>query len=237
MNGFINDPNIRSWVGEGKEPLDATLILGNPKNVVLTSDKGMVAWLWIAHGLYECQPHVTIDGRGEWALDFCRRCAAYMVLGHDLWEAIGGIPKNNLASTAIARALGMIKEFERPGISALGGKISEVAYYRMTLQDWVIKYGKFYEPGGREILTELRAMTGADLEIDDNACRYVGITHAMFRGGKAVKAVTFYNRWAYVTRHPQMRLISVTPRLKIALGSVVIDLTTGRPEIDNAISG
>lgn len=222
VNSFINDPDIRSWVGEGKDPLDATLILGNPQNIILTSeDQGMIMFLYVTPGIYEVQPHVRRSARGVWAIEFCREATHYMACGSDAWEVIGGIPKHNVASIAMSRAIGMVREFERPGVCAMNGRVTDNVYVRLTFQDWCVKYGHRYEPAGWDFLQKIEKQAGIRIPTDDNKARYVGIAAAMLALGKPEKAVTAYNRWAMVTRQPVGRLISKSP-LRIGLGDLVI---------------
>jgi hypothetical protein len=46
---------------------------------------------------------------------------------------------------------------------------------------------------------------------DENHNRYVGATLEMVYGGQYAKAVAFYNRWALISRHPTIALVSSDP--------------------------
>lgn len=223
VNAVINHPSINPWVG-GPERLDMAMILGEKRNVFLAGDHGLIYFLHMCPGIYECQPCVLPEGRGRWSIEFCRKAVNYMFTGTDCWEIMGGIPEHNRPSMAIARALHMTIEFSRPMTKPVNGIMSTMHTFRGTLQEWIGHYGDAYYNKGLKFIQQLQHVAPVPLSADVNTCRYVGITKAMLELGQAGKAVSFFNRWAYVTRQPTVTLLSRSP-LVIAVGGIKLEFT------------
>ena len=117
------------------------------------------------------------------------------------------------ASRAATVSAGMMYEFTRPQECRFRDHLVDVHIYSYRIQDWAKDAPGLVEIG-REFHDMLHAaadrlgVTDQPHEDDENHNRYVGVTIEMIKHGLPVKGLSFYNRWAAVSRHPLVRLLT-----------------------------
>jgi len=215
INAVINDPYVRSWVAPGTETLDITKAVADENNILLMGDHGGCMFFRIQAGVYEVHTQVERAGRGEWVVGLTTACAHWMFTRTDAYEVLTRVPNGHIAARAAAIEAGMKYEFTRPGECLFRGRMVDVHIYSCRIQDWVqtaprlVEIGRtFHDMLHRE--ADRLGLTDAH-DDDENHNRYVGAAVEMIRAGKLVKGVAFYNRWAIVSRHDPIKILSQAP--------------------------
>lgn len=216
INAVINHPAVRPWIAPGKETLDVTATVSNPDNVLLMGEHGGCMFYKIMPGIFEVHTQTLPTGRGQWTNALTETCAYWMFLKTDCYEILTRVPEGHVAAKTAALSRGMKYEFTRPKECLFRDKMVDVDIYSFRIQDWIgaaddlIEVGRaFHDKLNAEAL-RLGVKTEHH-EDDENHNRYVGAAVTMARNGRAVKGVLFYNRWAVVSRHERIALVSRDP--------------------------
>lgn len=236
INEILNDPAVRPWVADAAEGvLDITAAVANSDNVLLMGEHGGCMFLKIMPGVYETHTQVLPAGRGEWVSEMTRSCAHFMFTRTDAYELLTRVPQFHRAAKAATVRSGGRYEFTRPAECRFRGRIQDVDIYGMRVQDWLVDAPGLIERG-RWFHAQLHAeakrlgITEPPHEDDENHNRYVGAAIEMAFGGQIAKAVTIYNRWALVSRHATISMISADPpTIKMDIG--LLRLVNGSIEV------
>lgn len=217
LNAILNDPRVRPWVADAaKGTLDLSPQVANKANVLLTGEYGCAFFFGFGGGLYELHTQVLPEGRGAWVHAFGRACANYIFTHTDAWEVLTRVPQGHIAAKAAALEQGFRLQFTRPSECNFRGKLVDVGIYSMTILDWVerdttlVQQGRWLHERMHEEAQRLGIKTPPH-EDDENHNRYVGACIEMAMFGQAAKAVPFFNRWALVSRHATIQLLSLEP--------------------------
>lgn len=218
-NQILNHPEVRPWVADMKEgPIDITGHAKSQTNILLLGDdnKGCQLFFKIMEGIYEVHTAILPEARGQWAKDFVEATRHYVFTRTDCAEVMTRVPEGHKAAEAIAKHVGMKKEFRREDGCMFHGKVHAVDVYSSRIQDWVPN-APFLEDRG-VWLHEKMAKEAERLGIaqpphgdDANHNRYVGAALEMVWGGQYQKAAAFYNRWAFTSRHATIKIVSIAP--------------------------
>lgn len=236
INLILNDPEIRPWVADMSEGvLDISKQVANTNNVLLMGEFGGCYFAKLTSTMYEVHTQVLPEGRGAWVKDFLRAVRHYIFTRTDAVEVVTRVPLGHAGAKYAAKYVGMKHEFTRPDGCRFKGEIIPVEIYSERIQDWAAEAPYLVEKG--EWLHEKMREEGKRLglkeaphEDDENHNRYVGATLEMVYGGQYNKAVAFYNRWALVSRHPTISLVSTEPpAIRFDVG--VLKLTSDGVEI------
>lgn len=216
MNAIMNHPAVRPTIADMPEGrIDATEVMRHETTYALIGDHGAVLLHANIPGIYEVHTNILPEGRGGWTLDFLESAKLWMFAQTDCFEVLTRVPRGHLQAKAATLAAGMTLEFERPKCRFMDKEVP-VEIYSIDIAKWASTCPFLEDIGAdfhEEIVREWRRNGGTEdgHGYDENHNRYVGAAVAMVRGGQVLKAVNFYNRWAVVSRHPGVRIVSVDP--------------------------
>jgi hypothetical protein len=223
INHVLNDPIVRPWVADvGDGVLDVAPIVADRRNVILEGDHGVIAFLWLQAGVYECHTQILPSGRGSWATEFARECLRFMFTRTDAYEVATRIPECHLAARALATRAGLSLEFSRNDGCVFRGRRQRVNVYSLRIQDWMADDPCLEARGAwlhdrMAIEAERFGITDETHDDDINHNRYVGAAVEMAMGGQVAKGAALYNRWVSLARHTRggklqhVELVSVEP--------------------------
>lgn len=216
INAVLNDPYVRPFVADEAGVLDVSKQVANERNVLLMGEHGGCLFFWLQPGVYEVHTQVTRAGRGEWTRRLTESCAWWMFTQTDAFEIVTRVPEGHIGARAAALAQGMRYEFTRPNECRFRGKLVDIHLHSFRIQDW-IGFAPWLEERGAWFHDRLHAeaarhgITAPPHDDDPNHNRYVGAAFEMALAGFPTKAVLWYNRWALMSRHEQIQLLSRTP--------------------------
>lgn len=217
LNEIVNDPHVRPWVAPGNQPLDLTFQVENENNVCLVGEHGCCVFLKAFPGVYEVHTQVKREGRGAWTNALTRACAHWMFLRTDAYEILTRVPHGHIGAKAAAQNAGMRYDFTREKECLFRGEMIDVHIYSFRLQDWLSSNPEGLTDVGRRFHGRLHqeaerlGVKDPSHADDENHNLYVGAAVEMVRSGFPVKAALTYNRWAIVSRHEPIHLVSLSP--------------------------
>ena len=226
INEIVNHPEIYPWVrGPSNGPLDLSKAIANTDVIALLGTHGGLLFHRLQPGIFEVHSQVLPEGRGAWAELCIRACLHWLFTRTEAVEIVTRCPKGNVAATAMARTVGMAREFTNPRGWINGDQPLAADIYSMTIQHWMraapglVERGEWFH---RRLEAEL-ARHGVDASYagDQTHDRYAGAAYEMLLSGQTDKAVLFYNRVAVMAGYPTIAITERRP-LEIDLGSVTI---------------
>lgn len=236
LNDILNDPMVRPWVADMSEGMiDVSASIKNENNILLMGDYGGCLFFKLMPGVYEVHTQVLPSARGRWTTRLTKECAQWMFTRTDAYEVLTRVPEGHIGARAAALRQGMKYEFTRPNECKFRGKIGDVHIHSIRIQDWIPTAPYLVEIGAKFHVrlheeAERLGVTETPHGDDENHNRYVGACFEMVLHGQASKAVALYNRWALVSRHPTVKLVSLDPpMIKFDIGYVA--LRDGRVEV------
>lgn len=237
LNSVLNHPRVRADVADlGHGQLDLTGGVKNENNVLLCGQYGACFFIQIQPGVYEVHTACLPDGRGRWVFQFTKQVVTWMFTRTNAFEIVTRIPKNHPAARMLAVKTGLRFEFSRHMECVWRQVRQDVDVYSFRIQDWATWVVSMELPGRvfHEFLHEAAHQLGISQqphENDPQHNQYLGIALAMVEGDQPYKAANWYNRWAIVSRHPTVRLISLNPtRIRFDIGDLVFEAGKYRVE-------
>lgn len=217
LNEIANDPDVRPWIAPGREALDLTPQVKNRNNVLLAGEYGCCMFLKMLPGVYEVHTQVRKEGRGAWTNALASECVRQMFLRSDAYEIMTRVPHGHLAAKTAAISVGMRYDFMREKECFFRDRMVDVHIYSFRMQDWmpmapasVVDLGRRFHDRLHEEANRL-GVKDPSHDDDENHNLFVGCAIEMIQAGFPVKAVATYNRWAIVSRHEPVVLVSVSP--------------------------
>ena len=135
----------------------------------------------------------------------------------DAYEVLTRVPHGHIAAKAAAQNVGMRHDFTREKECYFRGRMIDVHIYSFRLQDWLssnpdglVDVGRSFHDRLHQEAERLGVNDPAHSD-DENHNLYVGAAVSMVDAGLPVKAVLTYNRWAIVSRHAPITLVSLNP--------------------------
>lgn len=228
INAVLNDPAVRPDIAEAPSGyVDISNGVANRNNVLLMGEFGGCFFIKLGYGIYEVHTQALSEGRGKWIAKFVRDAGDWMYTRTDAYEITTRIPKEHVAAKALARHAGMYPEFTRPNEFAWRGKRQDAEIWSYRIQDWAPATDTF-DQAGQVFHDFLHAeakrlgITSPAHDDDPNHNRYVGICLALAKNGLAQKGISFYNRWALLSRHPIISLVKQSPlTVRFDIGNLV----------------
>jgi hypothetical protein len=228
INFVLNHPSVRPDVaGDEEGDLDISAAVENEKNVLLMGEHGGVFFFNLLPGVFECHTQCLPAGRGKWIYRFVRECGVWMFTRTDAFEIATRIPEKHHAARHLAIHAGMQHEFTRPLETTWRGERQDCHIYSYRVQRWSAGAKELDERGSdfhsflHDEATRL-GVTARPHEDDAQHNRVVGVCLAMLEGGQVGKAVRLYNRWALLSRHAFIQLLSEDPiRIRFDIGDLV----------------
>lgn len=212
LNGVINHPEVRPWVG-GEAAINVAEIIANPSNVALVNDFGGFILIQHTPGSYEVHSQFLPEGRGRRSRDAMRDGLDYMFTRTNCEQVITQVPDNNRAAAGLARLAGFRELFRREGAAR-----GPTSYMCLTIDEWaqgnpaLEADGQWFHAAAESAVKSARPDL-PDHPDDPAHNRAVGAAVRMIRAGNAAKGVAFYNRWALFAGYSPIRLISQQPPL------------------------
>ena len=238
LNTILNDPRVRPDIAEATEgPIDCSVAVGDPSNILLMGEYGGCFFGKVMPGVYEVHTQALPEGRGKWIANFVREAGDWMFTRSDAFEIITRIPEAHIGARQLALHAWMRPEFTRVQETRWRGKLQDCDIYSFRIQDWASESATFDTSG--ELFHDFLhdeakrlGVTQAAHEKDANHNRYVGICLEMVNHGQVAKAVNFYNRWAIISRHPIIKLVSENPiTVAFDIGNLVFENGAMRVEL------
>ena len=213
INSVVNHPEIRPWVAPLSEGvLDLSPLVANENNVLLMGEHGGCLLMKLLPGVYEAHTQFLPSGRGAWGVLCAEAMMHHMYTATDCYEIMSRVPAGNMAASFLARY--MVRHY---GARLLFTRETEnVTVYDQFLQHWVENAPGLIERG-RWVHTRMHQEAerlGIDTPLhddDENHNRHVGAGFEMMLAGQMIKGVMIYNRWALITRHPLIQMITADP--------------------------
>lgn len=216
INAILNHPVVRPWVADAEGPIDISRQVTNRANVLLMGEYGGFFCFCLQPGVYEVHSQVLPAGRGKWMRAFAHAGACWMFTRTDAYEIVTRVPDGHIAAKALAMGAGMRHEFTRQKECLFRGELRDVHIYSFRVQDWLATapyldvIGDWFHRRLNEEARRLGVIEPAHGD-DPQHNRVVGACWEMARQGQLAKAVLIYNRWAAVTRHATIGLVSADP--------------------------
>jgi hypothetical protein len=214
INALINQPDIRPWVaGMDEGALDLSATVANHANHLVMGEYGGILFAQLLPGIYEAHTVVDSCARGRWTKAMIQSAVHCMFTQTDAMEITTRIPQGHPAAMTAALGAGMRPEMTIPDAYLFRGRLCDVHVLSFRLQDWLpnaphlIGRGRWFHARLAQEAERL-GIRDARHEPDDLHNRYVGAAIEMMFGGQAGKAVTIYNRWARICRHPTVEWLS-----------------------------
>lgn len=216
INAMLNHPDVRPWVASADEGvLNVTAQISDPNTVFLMGEYGGQMLHRFMAGIWEVHTYALPEGRGQWAQDMCWANMDWLFTRTDAFEVLTRIPETHRAAKCLAISVGMTKEFHRPDGVLINASQIPVDVYQIGIQDWVRKSPDLEGTGHQfhEWLNDEAAKVGLTNphEPDPEHDRVVGACLKMFMRGQPLKGTLLYNRWAFISRHATISLVSVSP--------------------------
>jgi len=229
LNAILNNPEVRPWVADAVEGvIDVSPNVASRDNVLLMGEHGGVLFFKLTNGIYEAHTQVMPEARGAWTLEMTRAAVYWMFTRTDAFEVLTRVPQGHIAAKGAAEATGLSYEFTRPMELTFRGKVRDVHIHGLTIQKWATQADGLIDRGQwfhRRLAEEAKRLgiTEPPHEDDENHNRYVGAALEMAMHSQPVKAVQFYNRWATVSRHKPVQLVTFDPVVvKFDIGRLLI---------------
>ncbi len=228
VNAVLNDYRVRPWVAdEGEGDLDVSAGVADPRNVFLLGEHGGCFFIWLQPGVYEVHTAVLPAGRGAWVRALTETVVWWMFTQTDAYEILTRVPAGHIAAKTAAEAQGLKYEFTRPGECLFLKKRRDLHVHGCRIQDWMARAPYWAAERGARFHDQLHAeaarlgITAPAHEDDPNHNAYVGACYDMVVGGQVKKGVALYNRWALVSRHAPIQLVTESPpRVKMDIGTL-----------------
>lgn len=241
INAILNNEVVRPWVADASDGvLDVTPKVSDQNNFLLMGEGnfGAVFFLKLMPGIYEAHTQVVPEARGGWTKQLTEACVHWMFTRTDAYEILTRVPEGHIAARAAALQQGLRYEFTRPDECRFRGRLVDVHVHSFRVQDWIpvapnlIERGQWFHIRLNEEARRLGIKTPAHTD-DENHNRYVGASLEMCENGQAVKGVILYNRWAIVSRHKPVRLLTEDP-VSICMDIGVLRLVDGDIEVSTS---
>lgn len=234
LNTVANHPDVRPWLG-GKGELDLSLTLADPQNVSLVTDSGGFICLRKDVGLYDVHSLFFPDRPKRETVQAMRDGLAFMFAETDCVELVTQVPSNNPAAAGLAALGHFTPRFTQASVWPVPDGALDVTWFGLDLWTWAMRA---HEPlnAGHAFHAQLEAAklaTGSALDThadDETHDRIAGATYLMALAGNAVKAVTFYNRWAVVAGYVPITLVSLQPVI-LDIGDAVMSMRKGELQV------
>jgi hypothetical protein len=139
-NLVLNHSSVRDDVADPKSgKIDVSAIIDSPAHMILQAQHGILFFARIFEGIWETHAAILPEGRGEWAVEFCREGQIYMFCQTDCVEILTRIPVPHKASKALAVRSGFLYRWTRPSCVWRGTSVPYNVWSR-TLQEWAVDY-------------------------------------------------------------------------------------------------
>lgn len=219
INEILNHPSIRPWIAnDGDGIVDIQKQLDNRANILLMGEHGGVLFLYVMSGIYEAHTQVLPSGRGKWMQALAHSCIHWMFTKTDCYELLTRVPKPHIIARAATIRSGGKYEFTREDGCLFKGEITPVDFFSMRIQDWAAsgvyleKIGEWFHIRLNEEAKKLGIVSPAH-ENDRNHNFVVGAVYSLFKNHQYLKALNIYNRWAILSRHATISLVSKDPHI------------------------
>lgn len=229
VNAILNHPRVRPWVADMAEgQLNISAAVDNTDNILLMGEHGAVFFICIMPGTYECHTQILPEGRGEWAHKLAVAVLDWMFTRSNAWEITTRIPTGHIGALALTRSVGFQYEFTSMEPCMFRGKAVTTSIWRLSIHEWVARSAKSADLGEKlhsQMASEaLRLCIQTPPHAEDQYHNHVaGAAVEMVRNGLMAKALFYYNRWAILSRHrPISMLSSDPPVIRMDIGAMKI---------------
>lgn len=136
LNMLANQPEIRPHLAPNHLRLDLTDFFNSDANMIMGGPRGVVAFIFLGKGVYSAHYLLTSSLRGQEAMAFIKSCFTALFTYRDALAITGSIPRENLASRVMTRALGC-----RPIGECIDTQGRACTNYIMERRRWAILSG------------------------------------------------------------------------------------------------
>lgn len=216
INMVANHPSVYDWVrGPLTSELDLRPIVEDISNVLLAGEHGVMMFIHKQMGVYEVHTAYLPEGRGEWGLEFAKKCFKWMFTRTPAIEINTRVPKGNLGALTLTRAMGMEKETQLKNGWILNDAPIPASVWSISVQKWLRDTGDLDR--GKWFVNHLAAefaKHGSEQdysEVPEDHLSHIGGAIEMIFGGQKEKGVIFYNRWAGMTGVLPLNIVTLNP--------------------------
>lgn len=216
-----NDPLMRMWITSDvpTPPCNALQYLTAPSFSVV-GEEGCFLGKWLEPARFAVHTHILPQWRGAQAVRAAREALAIAFLQTEAAELVTMVPAFIPQALLLARAAGFEKRFTRRDLWPLDGKLFEVDFLSLSIDDWILQ-GHCSETG-RAFHARLHDELGQPSHHADPVHdAYVGAAVEMIRHHQPRKAVAVYNRWSRFAGYQPVQIVSERP-LRIDIRQCVI---------------
>lgn len=217
---ICNDPRIRLWTAfDGAPPCRGEQYVAAPSFTIL-GEEGCFLVKHMEEQRYCFHTNLLPHCRGAKALAAAREALRMAFLHTDCRELVTMVPGNMPHAALMARLAGLRQRFERPNIWLANGVRFGMAFYGLTLEEWIC-IGSCVGVG-HAFHARLHGELGMPAHPQDPVHdAFVGAAVEMIRAGQLHKAVATYNRFARFAFYEPVRIVSEEP-LRIDIAQCVL---------------
>lgn len=232
VNSVVNHADVIPWVGCGRESLDLSSIVADPRNVTLVSDHAALIFHRMGDGRFEVHSQCLQEGRGPHFAKAAADAVRYVFAATDCVEIITRVPDGNLGAHAAAKRAGFVPTLRREAAwtSPTGERVG-VQFYALGLERWRLTDRALTETGAsfHAWLEDLKGVAPEHGDDPDHNAA-VGMAATMLRAGNGQKAAHHYERWAVLAGYQPLELLSEQP-LVVDVGEAILEMRRGEPTV------
>lgn len=225
VTSICTHPEVMKWThADGAPPFDPTPWL-HPTNMVVLVESGCFLSNWLGDQTFEVHTNILPGGRGKDAVLSGTLALLLAFVRSNAETLVTKVPGNNRPARWFARELGFTWMYSQAERWVQNGKAFDVDFFRLTVDEWILQ-GHLAQVG--EAFHQELVDNGIEVDHPHDPVHdaYVGAACTMIQGGKAVKGIKLYNRWARATGYVPITVKSFEP-LVLDLGSFIINLKSG----------
>ena len=134
LNGVINHPEVRPWVGKpGAGQADVTALVRDPENITLVNEHGGFIYVRKEPGVYEVHTQFLPGGS---ATEAARESVTYMFDVVGATKLVTDVPEDNMRAFGLSLKAGFFISRHRIDDGSISGRVQRIREMDMTEADY-----------------------------------------------------------------------------------------------------